>query len=72
MKDIDVDGRKLILEDRELPYDTLVLAAGADNFYFGHNEWKRYAPGLKSLEERYGDPCPHSARLRIRGDGAHP
>jgi NADH dehydrogenase len=52
VKDIDVEGRKLILdEDRELPYDTLVLAAGAGNFYFGHDEWERIAPGLKSIED---------------------
>ena len=49
--DIDVDGRELILEDRRLPYDTLVLAAGAGNHYFGHNEWQRFAPGLKSIED---------------------
>jgi NADH dehydrogenase len=53
--DIDVTGRKLILAAgataRELPYDTLVLAAGAENFYFGHDEWEKAAPGLKSIED---------------------
>ena len=53
--DIDVIGRKLILAEgataRELPYDTLVLAAGAGNFYFGHDEWEKAAPGLKSIED---------------------
>jgi NADH dehydrogenase len=53
--DIDVAGRKLILtsEDktRELPYDTLVLAAGSGNFYFGHDEWQHVAPALKSIED---------------------
>lgn len=34
-----------------LAYDYLVLAAGVTNRYFGHDEWKPYAPGLKSLEE---------------------
>jgi NADH dehydrogenase len=34
-----------------LAYDYLVLAAGATNRYFGHDEWAEHAPGLKSLEE---------------------
>jgi NADH:ubiquinone reductase (H+-translocating) len=49
--DIDVDGRELILEERKLPYDTLVLAAGAGNHYFGHDRWQPDAPGLKSIED---------------------
>src|SRR5262249_20228101 len=32
-----------------IPYDTLVLATGARHAYFGHGEWERYAPGLKSI-----------------------
>jgi NADH:quinone reductase (non-electrogenic) len=34
-----------------VPYDTLVVAAGARHSYFGHDEWAPLAPGLKSLEE---------------------
>ena len=53
--DIDVDARKLLLAEgsprREIPYDTLVLAAGAGNFYFGHDQWEQAAPGLKSIED---------------------
>jgi NADH dehydrogenase len=33
------------------PYDFLVVAAGARHSYFGHDEWERFAPGLKSLED---------------------
>ena len=48
---IDAPGRKLLLSDgRELPYDTLVVAAGARNHYFG-KDWEQAAPGLKTLEE---------------------
>src|ERR1700726_4333803 len=36
--DIDVDGRELILGEHKLRYDTLVLAAGAGNHYFGHDQ----------------------------------
>ena len=49
--DIDVDGRKLVLREHKLPYDTLVLAAGAGNHYFGHDQWQPDAPGLKSIED---------------------
>ena len=34
-----------------LRYDYLVVAAGVTHRYFGHDEWQRFAPGLKSLEE---------------------
>jgi NADH dehydrogenase len=49
--DIAVDARELILGEHKLPYDTLVLAAGASNHYFGHDEWQAAAPGLKSIED---------------------
>jgi NADH:ubiquinone reductase (H+-translocating) len=49
--DIDVAGRKLILNQRQLPYDTLVLAPGSANHYFGHSDWEAAAPALKSIED---------------------
>ncbi len=49
--DFAVDSRELILGEHKLPYDTLVLAAGATNHYFGHDEWQAAAPGLKSIED---------------------
>ena len=49
--DIDVQNRRLILQDGELPYDTLVVAAGSGSHYFGHPEWAEAAPGLKSVED---------------------
>ena len=49
--DIDAESRKVILSDGELDYDYLVVAAGAENNYFGHPEWEALAPGLKSLED---------------------
>ena len=36
-----------------LPYDTLIVAAGARDSYFGHDEWERDAPGMKSLDDAY-------------------
>lgn len=35
----------------DLPFDFLVLAAGAAHSYFGHDDWSRHAPGLKSIED---------------------
>jgi NADH dehydrogenase len=48
---VDVAGKKLLLSDGELSYDYLVLATGATHSYFGHDEWARLAPGLKSIED---------------------
>jgi len=48
---LDAGRRRLILEDGELEYDTLVVAAGSRSSYFGHDEWERVAPGLKTVEE---------------------
>jgi NADH dehydrogenase len=35
----------------DLPYDYLIVAAGATHAYFGHPEWAKFAPGLKSIED---------------------
>src|SRR4051812_18843819 len=50
----DLAGRELALSTvagpRTLPYDTLIVAGGSRYNYFGHDEWERSAPELKSLE----------------------
>ncbi len=48
---VDVCQRRLILQDGHIPYDYLILAAGATHSYFGHDEWATLAPGLKSIED---------------------
>jgi NADH:ubiquinone reductase (H+-translocating) len=48
---IDLAARKIILSTSELPYDFLVIATGAAHSYFGREEWARFAPGLKTLED---------------------
>ena len=48
---IDTAARKVILSDGEIAYDYLILAAGAQDSYFGHDDWEPLAPGLKSLED---------------------
>jgi NADH dehydrogenase len=48
----DLPGRRVLLASgRALPYDHLVVATGATHSYFGHPEWARYAPGLKTVED---------------------
>lgn len=51
MIDLDPARRRVILRDGEVAYDTLVLSPGSRNHYFGNDEWERYAPGLKTIEE---------------------
>ncbi|HTR39822.1 MAG TPA: NAD(P)/FAD-dependent oxidoreductase [Bryobacteraceae bacterium] len=49
-KDLDAAERRLILDSGEIEYDTLIVATGSTDSYFGHENWSRYAPGLKSIE----------------------
>jgi NADH dehydrogenase len=51
VQDLDRGRRVVKLEDRELPYDYLIVAAGASHAYFGHDEWEPLAPGLKTVED---------------------
>jgi NADH dehydrogenase len=50
-KGVDLERNRLVLEDADLSYDFLILAAGASHSYFAHPEWERFAPGLKSIED---------------------
>jgi len=49
--DFDLGGRRVLLEKGELNYDYLVLGMGGQTGYFGHPEWERFAPGLKTLDD---------------------
>src|SRR6059058_5522416 len=51
VQSVDVNAKKIRTTDTEITYDFLILATGARHSYFGHNEWERLAPGLKSLED---------------------
>src|SRR5512132_1738371 len=53
---IDVTNRTITIEEargrhRDIPYDYLILAAGARHSYFGHDQWEVDAPGLKTIED---------------------
>ncbi len=51
VESVDVEAKKVKTVDLEFDYDYLILATGARHSYFGHNEWEKLAPGLKSLED---------------------
>jgi NADH:ubiquinone reductase (H+-translocating) len=84
---IDAANHRVVLDDGELTYDYLVVAAGATHSYFG-NDWSEVAPGLKSVEdaleirrrvflayeaaERESDPVAQRAWLTFVVVGAGP
>jgi NADH dehydrogenase len=47
----DMANKQVLMGAERIPFDSLIVAAGAGNCYFGHPEWEQYAPGLKSVEE---------------------
>ena len=48
---VDVAARAVVLADGSVPYDYLIVATGATHSYFGHDDWARFAPGLKTIED---------------------
>ena len=48
---IDFDSREVELKHDRLNYDYLIVALGASTGYFGNDQWAKYAPGLKTLDE---------------------
>ena len=49
---LDLDEKTVELEDGlELGFDYLIVATGASHSYFGHEEWREFAPGLKTIED---------------------
>ena len=90
---LDTDGRVVHAlapdgRDLALPYDSLVVAAGCTDTYFGHDEWEAFAPGLKTLEDAHhvrshilsafemaeltADPAERAAYLTFAVVGAGP
>jgi NADH dehydrogenase len=48
---IDVAGRAVLLGERRVPYEQLIVATGAQETYFGHDEWAAVTSGLKRIED---------------------
>ncbi|MCO5247315.1 MAG: NAD(P)/FAD-dependent oxidoreductase [Anaerolineae bacterium] len=51
VQSIDVDAQTIAVAGSAHSYDYLVVAAGVTHSYFGHDEWRPHAPGLKTLED---------------------
>src|SRR5436853_6007895 len=51
VESVDIEARKVKTPELEIDYDYLIVATGARHSYFGHNDWEKLAPGLKSLED---------------------
>ncbi len=52
VEDIDPVAKRVLLADgASFEYDFLIVAAGSQTSYYGHDEWQKWAPGLKSVEE---------------------
>jgi NADH dehydrogenase len=51
VQSVDPAAHTVQTTDRRVPYDYLILATGARHSYFGHDQWEKLAPGLKSLED---------------------
>jgi NADH dehydrogenase len=53
VKGIDTANRQVRLAERQIPYDYLLVASGATHAYFGHDQWEKFAPGLKTLDDAF-------------------
>jgi NADH dehydrogenase len=56
VQDVDVDAKTVSVSapgglDYEVPYDTLIVAAGASQSYFGNDDFAEFAPGMKSIDD---------------------
>lgn len=87
--DIDPVSKRVLLEDgASFDYDSLIVAVGSQTNYYGHDEWQKWAPGLKTIEEatmlrhkilyafevaeRLADPAQRRAWLTFTIIGAGP
>jgi NADH dehydrogenase len=48
---IDITGKAVLIDERRIAFDQLVIATGARHGYFNHEEWERCAPGLKKIDD---------------------
>src|SRR5580704_8531376 len=71
MLDVDPKGKRVLLADgASLDYDALIIAVGSQTSYFGHDAWKEWAPGLKSIDETHRRRARRSQRGNRTADSA--
>ncbi|MGB5530151.1 MAG: NAD(P)/FAD-dependent oxidoreductase [Ignavibacteriaceae bacterium] len=51
VKSIDKEKKKVFFNGSEIEFDYLIIATGSRHSYFGKDEWEKYAPGLKTLND---------------------
>lgn len=51
VQSLDLSGKTVATDIGEFSFDYLIVACGARHSYFGHDDWEKYAPGLKTLED---------------------
>ena len=51
VSEFDLERQLVITAEGQIPYDYLIVAAGAGHSYFGHDDWEVFAPGLKTIED---------------------
>lgn len=51
VRGVDLHTRRVLLTDGSVSYDSLIVATGSGNSYFGHTDWERWAPALKTIED---------------------
>ena len=57
VNNIDPKAQQVFLGDEVVPYDTLIVATGANHSYFGKENWEKVAPGLKTVEDAIEMRC---------------
>ncbi|AFY36752.1 NADH dehydrogenase (ubiquinone) [[Leptolyngbya] sp. PCC 7376] len=51
VQDVDPETKTVVMTEGTVQYDSLVVATGVSHHYFGNDQWKPYAPGLKTVED---------------------
>ncbi len=51
---VDTEARRVLWDGGAVPYDELIIATGSKPSYFGHGDWAKAAPGLKTLDDALG------------------
>jgi NADH dehydrogenase len=69
---LDADRRRVILDNGWIEYDYLVVATGAENDYFGRDQWRQLAPGLKTVEDATAMRARILAAFEAAEREAHP
>ena len=52
------EGKQIVFNGKAYSYDHLILATGSGSTYFGHEDWRTFAPPMKILE--------HAEEIRLR------